>query len=193
MLADLTSHFTFDTLTGLIAGAPVQERRLSDLHGYFANEKAYAALLPENPLLYTVAHAEPDHREGALHFAITCLYPGRVGAEYYMTKGHYHRWRPAAEYYMTLHGEGLLLLEETEGNCRAVPMVTNGAAYVPGHTAHRTMNTGSEPLVFLGIYPAQAGQDYAPIVASNFRQVVVAVENQPTVMARADYLMGLAR
>lgn len=187
-MAEITQ---FDTLTGLIAGAPVQERRLRDLQGYFADAKAYAALLAENPLLYTVGHVEPAHGDGALHLAITCLYPGRVGDEYYMTKGHYHRWRPAAEYYLTLHGEGLLLLEEEASNCRAVPMRPNGAAYVPGHTAHRTMNTGSEPLVFLGIYPAQAGQDYAPIIASNFRQVVVAVDGQPRVMAREEYLARL--
>jgi glucose-6-phosphate isomerase len=28
------------------------------------------------------------------------LMPGKVGAEYFMTKGHIHAWRPAAEVYL---------------------------------------------------------------------------------------------
>jgi len=180
----------FDPTTGTLEGAPLLERRLSDLSGYFADEAAYkTALAQENTLLYTVANVEPAQTEGALHYGISCIMPGRVGQEYFMTKGHYHAWRPAAEYYIGLRGTGLLLLEdEKTGKCWSLPMTPNSGLYVPGHTAHRTVNTGTEPLAFLGIYPFNASHDYGSIVERNFKHVVVAVDGKPTVMERSAFL-----
>jgi glucose-6-phosphate isomerase, archaeal len=188
---------TFDPLTGLIAlggpeaidGAPLLERRLSDLRGYFVDEQAYAAALAMgDPLLYTAANVEPAEGAGALHYGITRLLPGRIGDEYYLTKGHYHAWRPAAEYYIGLSGEGILLLEdERSGDCWSLPLTPHSAAYVPGYAAHRTVNIGNKPLIFLGIYPAGAGHDYGAIAKRNFRHVVVAVEGEPKVIERARY------
>jgi glucose-6-phosphate isomerase len=180
----------FDSLNGLIKGAPVIERRLSDLCGYFADKQAYAAALAlGDPRLYTVANVEPAQGDGALHCSITRMLPGRVGDEYYFTKGHYHAWRAAAEYYVGLSGQGLILLEdERTGECWQLPLTPHGAAYIPGYAAHRTVNVGDEPLVFLGIYPAQAGHDYGAIVERNFRHVVVEVGGRPVQMERVRYL-----
>ena len=44
-----------------------------------------------------------------------------------------------------------------------MPLTPESAVYVPGHTAHRTINTGDMPLTYLGIYPARAGHDYGVI------------------------------
>lgn len=179
----------FDPIAGRIEGAPLLERRLSDLRGYFVDEAAYAtALAQADSLLYTVANVEPAQGEGALHYGISCIMPGRVGDEYYMTKGHYHAWRPASEYYIGIRGTGILLLEdEASGVCWSTPLIANSGAYVPGHAAHRTVNTGTEPLIFLGIYPYNAGHDYGAIVERNFRHVVVQVEGQPVILRRAEY------
>lgn len=182
----------FDPLTGTIAGAPSLERHLSDLRGYFADPLAYqAALAQEDVLLYTVTNIEPAQGDGALHYGISSILPGRIGCEYYMTKGHFHAWRPAAEYYIGLRGSGLLLFEDEQGLCWSVPMTPNSGVYVPGHTAHRTVNTGAEPLVFLGIYPFNAGHDYGTIQERNFSQIVVEVNGQPTVMERSTFLKML--
>jgi glucose-6-phosphate isomerase, archaeal len=185
-------HFRFDLLAGTFEGAPFTERRLSDLQGVFADQDAYASTLArDNPVLYTVSALELDQEEGALHCAIGRLMPGRIGREYYMTKGHLHAWRPAAEYYVGLAGEGVMLLEdEITGDSRMVPLLPNSAVYVPGHTAHRTMNTGVIPLVYLGIYPAGAGHDYATIAARNFRHVVVEIEGRPALVERSAYLVS---
>lgn len=185
----------FDPTTGTIERAPLLERRLSDLRSYFADEAAYlAALAQENSLLYTVATVEPAQGDGALHYGITCIMPGRVGREYYMTKGHYHAWRPAAEYYIGLRGTGLLLLEDEKTNeCWSMPMTPNSGLYVPGYTAHRTVNIGIEPLTFLGIYPFNAGHDYGAIVERNFRHVVVEVNGESTVLERSAFLATLSR
>jgi glucose-6-phosphate isomerase len=187
MLPDLFSQF--DPITGRIPGVIPVERRLSAMDGYFADEAAFdVALAQGDPLLYTVASVEPEDAEGALWYAIGCIYPGKIGDEYFMTKGHYHAWRPASEYYIGLRGQGLMLLEdEGTGASRTVPLTPNSGVYVPGHTAHRTMNVGDEPLTYLGIYSCKAGHDYGAIAERNFYQVVVDVNGRPTMIARDEY------
>jgi glucose-6-phosphate isomerase, archaeal len=185
----------FDTHTGALDGASYLERRLSGLRGCFADAQAYNdALAQGDPLVYRVGSLEPAAGDGQLNYAIGTLMPGRVGAEYYLTKGHLHAWRPAAEVYLGLQGEGMMLLEdEATGATHAVPLVAHSAVYVPGHTAHRTINTGAVPLTYIGVYPAAAGHDYGAIAARNFGSVVVSVAGQPTVIDREAFLQSLVR
>jgi glucose-6-phosphate isomerase, archaeal len=185
----------FDPASGRIEGLPVLERRLSDLKGCFLDERAYALRLEaEDPVVYTVTSAQPDTGEGALHYGLGWIAPGRVGDEYFLTKGHLHAWRPAAELYVGLAGEGLMLLEhEATGECRALPLTPQSAVYVPGHTAHRTVNVGDAPLTYLGIYPAEAGHDYGALARTNFRQVVLKTARGPQVMERGEARMTRQR
>jgi glucose-6-phosphate isomerase len=164
-----------DLEAGTIAGAPVVRRRLSDLKGCFADAAGYeAAMALGDPLVYTVSSVEAGNGSGALHYGLGVLYPGRVGDEYFMTKGHLHSRREAAEVYIGLRGEGCMLLEdEATGECRLEPLGEGRVVYVPGHAAHRTINTGDVPLVYIGVYPADAGHDYGAIAERNFRMVVV--------------------
>jgi len=107
--------------------------------------------------------------------------------EYFMTKGHLHARREAAEFYIGLQGEGVMLLEnEATGESCMLPLRPNQAVYVPGRTAHRTMNTGSGPLTYLGVYPANAGHDYSAIARRNFRRLVVARDGQPVMVERKE-------
>jgi glucose-6-phosphate isomerase len=179
----------YDPATGEIPGAPVVKRFLGDLQGCFADAAAYErAIAVSNPLLYSVAAVEPGAGEGDLHYGVGRLMPGKIGAEYYMTKGHLHAWRPAAEFYFGLAGEGLMLLEdEATGESRIVPLRPHGVVYVPGRTAHRTLNVGAEPLVYIGVYPAKAGHDYSTIAKNNFRCVVVERDGKPAMIDRKDF------
>ena len=179
----------FNPLTGEIAGAPTVKRHLSDLRGCFADSAAFeTALAQNNPLLYTVASVTPADGDGDLHYGIGLIMPGKIGSEYFMTKGHLHSWRDAAEFYIGLTGEGAMLLEdEVTGESRMLPLRPNGVVYVPGHTAHRTMNTGQTPLTYLGVYPAKAGHDYSTIAKNNFRCVVVERNGKPMMMERKDF------
>lgn len=172
---------------GTVEGAPVATRRLSDLAGVFADSAAYrAACAAGDPVIYTVASVEAADGDGQLHYGLGTLMPGMIGDEYYCTRGHLHAWRPAAEVYIGLSGAGVMLLEdERSGESWLEPLGADRIVYVPGYTAHRTVNTGDVPLVYLGIYPAAAGHDYAAIAARNFRALVVARDGRPTLVQRA--------
>ena len=181
---DLSVAFGLDSAR--IGERPMVCRRLSDLRGCFADADAYEkALAQGDPVLYEVTAVEPASGDGQLHYGLGILYPGKIGAEYFLPKGHLHSHRPAAEVYVGLAGEGAMLLEdEATGESLLVPLGKNRAVYVPGGTAHRTVNTGCEPLVYLGIYPANAGHDYAAIAARNFRKIVVERDGRPALLDR---------
>ncbi len=176
----------FDPVTGSIEGVPRVVRRLSDLRGLFADTTAYEQALDNgDPIIYTVHTIDTDKGEGGLHYGIGTLMPGMIGDEYYMTKGHLHSWRPAAEVYIGLQGRGLMLLEnETTGDSSILPLEAHGMVYVPGYTAHRTINTGTEPLVYIGVFPAQAGHDYETIAERNFRHIVRQRHGRPEMVKR---------
>lgn len=187
------SFVKFDPTTALIEGAPVSERRLSDLKEYFADQKAVREILAtSDPVLYRVYSVDTANGEGDLVYGVGVVMPGKVGAEYFMTKGHYHAWRPAAEFYFGLSGEGYMLLEdEATGASRAVPLRPNSSAYVPGSTAHRTINTGDVPLVYIGVNAARAGHDYASIAERNFLKVMVERDGVPALLDRSEFLASL--
>lgn len=180
----------FDPMAGVISDRVGDTRKLSDVQAAFADPAACARILAqEDPLLYYVTQVEENEGPGQLHYGLGILMPGKVGDEYYMTRGHLHAWRPAAEVYVGLRGKGLMILEdERNGECTVVPLEANSTVYVPGHTAHRTVNIGAEPLVYWGILSSEAGHDYGAVGARNFAKVVVEIDNQPVVMDRKAYL-----
>lgn len=188
---ELSLAYTIES--GAIAGHAPLERYLRDVAGAFADQKAARArLATDDPLLYRVTQLEENSGPGQLHYGLGVLMPGKVGAEYFMTKGHLHAWRPAAEVYVGLRGQGMMLLEHEEtGACTTVTLAADTVVYVPGHTAHRTVNTGNEPLVYWGILSSDAGHDYGAFGTRNFRQVIVEVDGKPVVMERADFLARL--
>lgn len=189
--AALASQLDLDQ--GTIRGGAMTRRYLRDLRGSFADAAAFDAMAAkENPLLYTVSSVEAANGDGQLHYGLGVLMPGKVGREYYLTKGHLHAWRDAAEVYIGLRGSGCMLLEdESSGESRLLSLNADEIVYVPGHTAHRTINTGREPLVYLGVYPSAAGHDYGAIAERNFRQVVVDCDGSPTMLDRAEFLKTL--
>jgi glucose-6-phosphate isomerase len=165
-----------DFATGVIPGAPlVHKRYLTDLKGLFHDAAAEAALLASNPLLYEVHEASPDvpMDEGQLRYSTTVIYPGKVGDEYFFTKGHYHAKGDRAEVYIGLVGEGLLIMQTPAGEVQTQPMTPGVAALVPPYWGHRTINIGTANFAFLAVYPADAGYDYGSIAEKGFASLVV--------------------
>lgn len=177
---------SFDPDSFRLTGGHEVVRRLSDLSGCFADTEAFRrALAVGDPVVYRVIAVEPAHGPGDLHYGLGIIYPGRVGAEYYLTKGHLHETRQAAEVYIGQRGQGLMLLQdERTGESRVFPLGAGQIVYVPGFTAHRTINTGATPLVYFGIYPADAGHDYGPIAENNFCKIIVEKEGLPVLQDR---------
>lgn len=184
---------TLDLDRGAIDGVAPAARRLSDLRGTFADADAYAAALKiGDPVVYTVASVTAADGPGQLHYGLGTLLPGQIGAEYYFTKGHLHTLRETAEVYVGLRGRGALLLEdEHTGESTLVALHEGSVVYVPGFTAHRTINTGNAPLVYLGVYPAEAGHDYGAIRERNFQKVLVNQRGVPTLLDRAAFRAAL--
>ena len=180
---------SYNPATGEIPGAPAVKRHASDLRGCFADAAACeAAIAAGDPLIYTVFSVAVADGDGDLHYGLGLIMPGKIGGEYFLTKGHLHSWRPAAEIYFGLTGEGVMLLEdEATGESRMVALRPNGAVYVPGHTAHRTINAGAAPLTYIGVYPAKAGHDYGALAKNNFRCVVAARNGRPAIINRKDF------
>lgn len=187
------NHLRFAPDTGLIEGRTATVRYLRDLAGSFADQAAYtAALAAGDPVIYRATQVEEGTDEGDIHYGLAIIYPGKVGAEYHLTKGHIHAWRPAAEVYIGLAGRGLMLLEdERTGESTVIPLERNSTVYVPGYAAHRTINIGEEPLVYWGVLSSRAGHDYGAIGQRNFSKVVVEIEGQPVVMDRTTYLQRI--
>lgn len=190
MSISLAQQINFDFNDSDIKGADRTERRLSDLKGFFADTKKYnQALKKNNPIVYHVQNICPADGEGDLHYGLGTLMPGKIGSEYYFTKGHLHSWREAAEVYIGLQGDGLMLLEEEEtGKTKIFPLQKNDIVYVPGCVAHRTVNCGTIPLKYLGIYPAKAGHDYGAIADRNFYSVIAEIDGNPKLIGRDAFL-----
>jgi glucose-6-phosphate isomerase len=189
MLANDHLLSRFDPAAGRIIGEPRVERHLSDLRECFADRSALdLALKKGDPLVYSVSSFTPADGEGDLHYGIGLIMPGKIGFEYFMTKGHVHAWRDAAEIYIGLAGEGMMLLEEVSTKeSRMIELRPNTVVYVPGGTAHRTVNVGSTPLTYLGVYPARAGHDYDAIARENFSCLIAERNGRPAMIERKQF------
>ena len=154
--------------------------RIEDLPDVFADEHARQQLVGEQ-VVYDVEMLDTSSAEGELYTGVTHLYPGRVGCEYFMTRGHFHARREQGEVYFGLRGTGLLLLQTEQGDARLEKVFAGSVHIIPGFTAHRLINTGEEVLSALAVWPGIAGHDYAAL-ASGFR--IRVFEENKTVQAK---------
>ena len=155
-------------------------RKLSTMKDAFADQEAAEVLLSqgEDPKIVEVYMAPVPHGEGFLMANINVVYPGKVGAEYFMTKGHIHDDpEHAPEIYITMKGTGKLLMQNAAGEYSVLDMAEGLINYIPAPYAHRCINTGSQPLVYLGIFPADTERDYS-FDSKNFKKLVVEQDGQ---------------
>jgi glucose-6-phosphate isomerase len=52
-------------------------------------------------------------------------------------------------------------------------------SHIPPMWAHRVVNTGNEPLVFVASYHLAAGHNYGPIEEKGFRKLLVEINGKP--------------
>lgn len=159
-------------------------RTLSSMQGQYADQTAYAALLAQSDqLLYEVYELLVPKVAGELLHGVSILHPGKVGNEYFMTKGHYHSVLDTGEVYYCLRGSGMLVMETPEGAADVQPLNAGQVVYVPPRWAHRSVNTSAtEDLITFFIYPGNAGHDYGTIEQRGFRKLVIERDGQPTII-----------
>ena len=119
--------------------------------------------------------------EGDIFFGTTIIYPGKVGIEYHLTRGHCHRKRNHAETYQAISGHGLVLFEREDGTTTTAELAPGKVTYVAPFWAHRSVNTSGLPLVFLWICSVEASHDYEGLGGRGMRQVVVERRGLPSV------------
>jgi glucose-6-phosphate isomerase len=159
-------------------------RTLSSMKGQFYDQKAFDNYLSvEDALLYEVYGFDRPEMDGELASGLSIVHPGKVGPEYFMTKGHFHQVLETAEVYYCLKGKGVMVMETPEGEWDVKDLVPGGLLYVPPCWAHRSVNTSSEEdLVTLFVYPANAGHNYGAIETQGFRKLVLDRGNGPEVV-----------
>jgi len=171
-----------------LAGTGIDKisRRIKDLGSIFTDKAAHATLNADQ-LVYNVESffPVPQKTEGGLFYGITFIKPGTVGNEYFMTKGHFHSIRNRAEIYITIEGEGMLILMDENRNTWAEKMTPGSVHYINAHIAHRTANTGDTDLVFGAVWPADAGHDYDTIDEQGFSKILIKQNGVPTLVDRS--------
>jgi glucose-6-phosphate isomerase len=180
------AHIDFNT--GVIADAvEVVVRRLSDMPDFFGDQNAVRELLKVDPVLYRVYNARQPGEAGGLYTGTTIIEPGRVGDEYFMTKGHFHTQQGAPEVYFTLGGNGMLVMQTRSGETVVQPMLSGSLHYIPGGWAHRTVNTGDVALIFFAAWPVSAGHDYDSVARDGLARLVLSGPDGPRVVSNPHY------
>ncbi len=159
---------------GVLSGATGRyTKTFGDLGSIYADEAAYRAMLPglRDTVVYEVTEFRPSNAPGDMIFGVTRMAPGKVGREFFMTRGHIHAKADRPEIYYGQTGTGVMLMESPGGEFRTVPIAPQTICYVPPFWIHRSINTGGGDLVMVFSYPADSGQDYEVIARSGGMRV----------------------
>ncbi len=154
---------------------------IRELDRIYADEEKFQQLLESRggDIAYRVNELRFTERGNDLITGISVLNPGKVGSEFFMTRGHLHQRADRSETYYCLSGHGILLMEDLEGKVEAAEMRPGSLVYVPPFWVHRSVNIGSEIFATLFSYPADAGQNFEIVrKARGFKLLVVNDEHK---------------
>lgn len=191
-ISDSFSPFTMDYSIDPLAFEPKEEivrRTLSSMKDAYMDREAVAKTISEkDPLIVQVFMAPVPAEKGFLMVNINAVYAGKVGNEYFMTMGHIHDDPVGApEVYITMKGQGKLVLQTKDGRTHVADMLPGKINYIPATFAHRCVNTGnSEPLVYIGVFPSATKRDYS-FTPADFKELVVEENGQPKLINNPRY------
>ena len=182
---DWENGFTlsFDLKSGFCKGAKSTRRLLSQMRGMYMDSRAEEAMIEtSDPLVYEFYEMGAPEHPGDVAVGSSIISPGKVGREYFMTKGHFHTVLDTAEVYLGLSGTGIMLIENKSGDWDALPIAPGSMIYVPKGYAHRSINTGDEPLAIFFTFRGDAGHDYGTIEEKGFRKLVLEEDGKPVIV-----------
>ena len=155
-------------------------RKVSDLSSIFYDKAASEVLIRKgDPLVYEIFYYGFKTSLSDMALGTTRIQPGKVGDEYYMTKGHFHEAEDQPEIYFCVKGQGYLLMQTIEGEFLAEKWKIGTISHIPPMWAHRVVNNGNEPLVFVASYHLAAGHNYGPIEEKGFQKLLVERNGKP--------------
>ena len=152
----------------------LEQRKVSDLAKMFSDKAAIEDILRRGDrLVYEIRYYPFFTSNSDMALGTTIIFPGKVGNEYHMTKGHFHEREDQPEVYHCVQGEGVLQMMTREGEYVSAPWKADTITHIPPQYAHRVVNTGTFPLVFVAVFHVAAGHEYGPIEHRGFRYKVV--------------------
>jgi glucose-6-phosphate isomerase len=152
----------------------LEQRKVSDLAKMFSDKAAIEDILRRGDrLVYEIRYYPFFTSNSDMALGTSIIFPGKVGNEYHMTKGHFHEREDQPEVYHCVQGEGVLQMMTREGEYVSAPWKADTITHIPPQYAHRVVNTGTFPLVFVAVFHVAAGHEYGPIEQRGFRYKVV--------------------
>jgi len=165
-----------------LKGSPVnfQQRRMDEIAPIFLDQDA-VKIIPSQTVVYQVQSWQPvaEGTAGGLFFGTSTILAGKVGQEYFMTKGHFHAQSDCAEFYWGVQGKGVLILMDRDRNTWGEEVYPGSLHYIGKDIAHRLANTGDQNLVVGACWPSDAGHDYEEIARNGFSARLVEIDGQP--------------
>lgn len=168
-----------------LTGEPVinQQRTIHDIANIFLNQQAIQLMPPETPVYAVQAwFPVPDNTTAGLFFGTSSIMPGKVGKEYFMTKGHFHAQSDRAEFYWGVQGQGMLILMDRDRKTWGEEVYPGSLHYIHAETAHRLANTGNVNLVVGACWPSDAGYDYEEIALHGFSARLLEINGRPVLV-----------
>jgi glucose-6-phosphate isomerase len=174
----------FNLENGLSPDRNPIKRMLSQMEGMFLdNERLKEMIKSSDILVYEFYDLGIPETAGNLAYGTTILYPGKVGNEFFMTKGHFHAKIDTAEVYYCIKGNGYILMENINGETEIQEMKPGVSIYVPPSYAHRSINISkTEPLISFFTFRADAGHDYKTIESKGFKKMLIDKNGTPTLI-----------
>jgi glucose-6-phosphate isomerase, archaeal len=159
-------------------------RSLSSMRGQYQDLKSFNEILSkEDPILYEVYEISRPEIPGEIIQGTSIVHPGKIGNEYFMTKGHFHVILETAEIYYCLQGSGRMVMETKNGDWAVEELVPGRFLYVPPLWAHRSVNTSLDrDLITIFFYPGNAGHDYGTIETNGFRKLILEDNGKPCIV-----------
>lgn len=161
----------------------LDHRHVSHLAEAFSDSAAVAkAVRQGDPLVYTIFHQAFVTDKTDMAMGMSVILAGKIGGEYFMTKGHVHERDDQAEIYYCVQGEGFLLMDDLQGDFQAMSFNAGTAVHIPPQYAHRVVNTGKTPLIFVSAFHLAAGHAYQPVSERGFARIIVEVDGKPVLV-----------
>jgi glucose-6-phosphate isomerase len=178
---NLPTTLEFNLANGQFFPSPhLDVRRVSDLAAVFSDQEAVEKAISDgNPIVYEIRHYPFLTEKTDMALGSSMILPGTVGDEYFMTKGHMHERDDQSEIYYCVQGEGFLLMDDMKGEFQAAPWKPGIITHIPPQYAHRVVNTGCVPLVFVSTFHVSAGHVYGAVIEKGFAALVLRRGGKP--------------